>query len=54
MKGLYKRAKMFDDRPVTDANVRDLILKGGGKMVGFEDTLEPKQVDALIAYLKTL
>ncbi len=54
MKGLYKRAKMFDERPVTDANVRDLILKGGGKMVGFEDSLDAKQVDALIAYLKTL
>ncbi len=54
MKGLYKRAKLFDDRPVNDANVRELIVKGGGKMVGFEDTLDAKQVDALIAYLKTL
>jgi cytochrome c2 len=54
LKGVFKRAKLFDDRPVNEANVRDLILKGGGKMVGFEDSLDPKQVDALIAYLKTL
>ena len=54
MKGLYKRAKMFDERPMNDANVRDLILKGGGKMVGFEDSLDAKQLDAVIAYLKTL
>lgn len=54
MKGLYKRGKLFDERPVNDANVRDVILKGGGKMVGFEDSLDAKQVDALIAYLKTL
>ena len=54
LKGVFKRAKLFDERPVNDANVRELILKGGGKMVGFEDSLEAKQVDALIAYLKTL
>jgi len=54
MKGVFKRAKLFDERPVNEANVRELILKGGGKMVGFEDSLDAKQVDALIAYLKTL
>ena len=54
LKGLFKRAKLFDERPVNEANVRDLIQKGGGKMVGFEDALDAKQIDALIAYLKTL
>ena len=54
LKGLFKRPKLFDERPVNEANVRELILKGGGKMVGFEDSLDAKQVDALIAYLKTL
>ena len=54
MKGLFKREKLFDSRPVSEENVHELILKGGGKMVGFEDKLEPKQVDAVMAYLKTL
>ena len=54
MKGLYKRAKMFDERPLNDANIRELIMKGGGKMVGFEESLDAKQLDAVIAYLKTL
>ncbi len=54
LKGLFKHEKMFDGRKMSEANVRDMILKGGGKMVGFEDQLEPKQLDALIAYLKTL
>jgi len=54
LKGLFKREKLFDERPVNEANVRDLIQKGGGKMVGFEDALDGKQLDAVIAYLKTL
>jgi cytochrome c len=54
LKGVFKRAKLFDDRKGNEANIRELILNGGGKMVGFEDQLEPKQLDALVAYLKTL
>ena len=54
LKGLFKHEKLFDGRKLTEAAIREMILKGGGKMVGFEDQLEPKQVDALIAYLKTL
>lgn len=54
MKGLYKRAKMYDEKPMNDANIREIIMKGGGKMVGFEESLDAKQLDALIAYLKTL
>lgn len=54
LKGVFKHEKLFDGRKVSEANIREMILKGGGKMVGFEDQLEPKQVDALIAYLKTL
>ncbi|SRR5579871_175938 len=54
LKGLFTHKKMWDDRPLTEANVRDMILKGGGKMTGFEDQLTPKELDNLIAYLKTL
>src|SRR5579859_7799072 len=49
LKGIFKHEKMFDGRKLTEGTVREMILKGGGKMVGFEDQLEPKQVDALIA-----
>ena len=54
MKGLFQREKLFDDRPVNEANVRDLVLNGGGKMIPFKEKLDSKQVDDLIAYLKTL
>ena len=53
-KGLFKHEKMWDDKPLTEANVRAMILKGGGKMTGFEDQLSGKELDDLIAYLKTL
>jgi cytochrome c len=56
LKGLFKREKMWDEKPMTEANVRAMILKGGGKMTGFEDQLDAKahELDNLIAYLKTL
>jgi mono/diheme cytochrome c family protein len=45
---------MWDEKPLTEANVREMILKGGGKMTGFEDQLTAKELDNLIAYLKSL
>lgn len=54
LKGLFQREKLPDGRPVNEENVRNVVLKGGEKMVGFEEKLDSKQVDALISYLKTL
>lgn len=34
--------------------VREVILKGGPRMPGFQYGLTPKEVDDLVAYLKTL
>lgn len=34
--------------------LRNFILKGGPDMPGFQYGLEPKEVDDLVAYLKTL
>jgi mono/diheme cytochrome c family protein len=34
--------------------LRGFILKGGPDMPGFQYGLEPKQIDDLVAYLKTL
>ena len=33
---------------------RNIILKGTARMPGFQHGLKPRQIDALIAYLKTL
>jgi mono/diheme cytochrome c family protein len=54
LKGLFTHKKMWDDSPFSEKAVRDMILKGGGKMTGFEDQLTPKELDNLVAYLKTL
>jgi len=34
--------------------VREIILKGGPRMPGFQYGLTPNEVDDLVAYLKTL
>jgi mono/diheme cytochrome c family protein len=49
LKGLMQGSK-----PVPEAVVRAFILNGSAdKMPGFKYSLEPKEIDALIAYLKT-
>ena len=45
---------MKDAKPMKPSEVRKIILKGGPKMPGFEYGLETREVDDLIAYLKTL
>lgn len=49
MNGLLKNAS-----PNKEAAVRDLILKGTPHMPGFQYGLAPKEMDDLIAYLRTL
>jgi mono/diheme cytochrome c family protein len=43
-----------DAAPDQQKILRGFILKGGPNMPGFQYGLEPKEVDDLIAYLKTL
>jgi mono/diheme cytochrome c family protein len=43
-----------DATPDQLKTLRGFILKGGPDMPGFQYGLEPKEVDDLIAYLKTL
>ena len=53
--GLYKRKKMpATGKPVSDANVRAQIVNGGGGMPAFGGTLSAADINAVIAYLKTL
>ena len=54
LKGLFKRAKLANGKPVNEANVRAVINDGGNGMPGFADLLSDEDRDNLIAYLKTL
>ena len=47
--GLLKGAS-----PTKEAAVRQLIMKGTPNMPGFQYGLEPKELDDVIAYMKTL
>ena len=49
LEGLFKGAP-----PDKEKAVREFILKGTQNMPGFQYGLEPKEVDDLIAYMKTL
>jgi len=53
LKGLYARS-FSDGRKVTDLGLAKWIEDGGKDMPGFNETLKPGQVRALIAYIKTL
>ncbi len=53
LKGLYARS-FSDGRKVTDMGLAKWIEEGGKDMPGFNETLKPGQVRALIAYIKTL
>jgi cytochrome c len=54
LKGIYKRGKFEDGKKVDDASMRTWIEKGGKDMPAFEETLTREEINALIAYLKTL
>ncbi len=54
MKGLFKKAKLQNGKPLTEASVRALIDAGGNGMPPYKDLLTAAQKNDLIAYLKTL
>lgn len=54
LKGLVKRGKFADGKKVDDAGLRRWIEKGGKNMPAYEETLKPAEINALVAYLKTL
>ena len=48
------KGRMQGSKPISEPVMRAFILKGStDKMPGFQYSLEPKEIDALIAYLKT-
>ncbi len=55
LKGLFKKSTLSDGKTkVTDATVQEKINKGGNGMPAYEEMLDKKEKDNLLAYLKTL
>jgi cytochrome c2 len=54
LKGLFKRAKLSNGKPVNEPNVRAVLESGGNGMPPYRQMLTAAEKDALIAYLKTL
>jgi cytochrome c len=52
LKGLFKKQKLLDGSPATEANIRLVIKRGRGGMPTYGDTLSADQVDLLVAFLK--
>jgi len=54
LKGVYKKPKLANGQPVTDASILDMINKGKGSMPAFADVLTGEEKTDLLAYLKTI
>jgi len=54
LKGLFKKAKLTNGKPVNEANVKAVINAGGNGMPAYADMLSDAERADLIAYLKTL
>jgi mono/diheme cytochrome c family protein len=53
LKGLFERERLVTGKPVTDENVREIILKGGpGLMPGFQYMLSADQVNEILRDIK--
>jgi mono/diheme cytochrome c family protein len=51
---IYKKQYLPSGMPANDDRITDVIVRGKAKMPAFGDTLSDSQIDALLAYLKTL
>ena len=54
LKGLFKREKLVNGKPVNEENVKALITEGSGAMPPFGDAISSEDKDNVIAFLKTL
>ena len=54
LKDLYNKKSMPSGAPPSDQRVGEVIMRGRKMMPSFSDGLDPRQVEALIAYLHTL
>ncbi len=51
---LYKKQYLPSGMPANDDRITEVIVRGRAKMPAFGNTLSDPQIDALLAYLKTL
>jgi len=54
LKGLFKKPKLNNGKPVNDANVLGQINEGGNGMPAYKDVLSDAEKANVLAYLKTL
>jgi mono/diheme cytochrome c family protein len=54
LKGLFKRDKLKNGKPVNDANVMAQIENGGNGMPAYKDLISDTEKANVLAYLKTL
>lgn len=54
LKGLYKKPKLKNGKPVSDVNVKAVINAGGNGMPSYQDMLSDAERMDVIAYLKTI
>lgn len=54
LKGLFKRSKLANGKPVNEANVLEQINNGGNGMPAYADILSTDDKANVLAYLKTL
>jgi mono/diheme cytochrome c family protein len=53
LKGLFERRQLVTGKPVTDENVREVILKGGPQLMpGFQYMLTEDQVSEIVRDIK--
>ena len=54
LKGIYRKAKFADGKPVTDAGMTAWIRDGGKDMPPLGDKINAEELRHLLAYLRTL
>ncbi|MDX1979750.1 MAG: cytochrome c [Bryobacteraceae bacterium] len=54
LKGLFKKAKLANGKPVNDENVKAILNTGGNGMPAYESILSDEEKAHVMAYLKTL
>lgn len=54
LKGLFKKAKLANGKPVNEENVKAILNTGGNGMPAYESILSDEEKAHVMAYLKTL
>ena len=54
LKALFKHSRLENGKPLTEENVKSQLSKGSKGMPGFAEDLSDRDLEDLIAYLKTI